>query len=67
MFIDYYKIFDLPKNSTKVEIRKRYRELAKKYHPDINKDENATLLIVKKVKQGFRISNLMTQYWKNGF
>jgi len=45
MFIDYYKIFDLPKNSTKVEIRKRYRELAKKYHPDINKDENATRLM----------------------
>jgi len=45
MFIDYYKIFELPKNASKEEIKKRYRELAKKYHPDINKDENATILM----------------------
>lgn len=45
MFIDYYLIFDLPKTATKDEIKKRYRELAKKYHPDINNDENATALM----------------------
>ncbi len=36
----------------------------------VNQKQNQTILvilIVKKVKQGFRISNLMTQYWKNGF
>ena len=45
MFIDYYKILGLPKNATKEEIKKRYRELAKKYHPDVNKEENATSLM----------------------
>lgn len=45
MFIDYYKIFDLSKSAKKEEIKKRYRELAKKYHPDVNKDENATHLM----------------------
>jgi DnaJ-class molecular chaperone len=42
MLTDYYKIFGLCKNATKEEIKKRYRELAKKYHPDVNKSPDAT-------------------------
>jgi len=33
---DYYKILGVNKNATTVEIRKAYRQLAKKYHPDKN-------------------------------
>lgn len=33
---DYYKILGLDKKSTKDEIKKAYRKLSKKYHPDIN-------------------------------
>lgn len=37
---DPYKILDLPKNSSDNEIKRRYRKLVKKYHPDKCKDDN---------------------------
>ncbi|MBQ5705952.1 MAG: J domain-containing protein [Bacteroidaceae bacterium] len=38
-FIDYYKILGVDKNATPQEIRKAFRKEAKKYHPDVNKDD----------------------------
>lgn len=39
---DYYSILNIPNNSTKEEIVKAFRELAKKYHPDKNPSPNAS-------------------------
>jgi curved DNA-binding protein len=33
---DYYKVLSLEKNATTEQIKKQYRKLARKYHPDVN-------------------------------
>jgi curved DNA-binding protein len=41
-FKDYYKILGVEKNATKDDIKKVFRKLAKKYHPDKNPGDKAS-------------------------
>ena len=38
-FIDYYKILGIEKNATEEDIKKTYRKLARKFHPDLNPND----------------------------
>jgi len=40
-FKDYYQILGVPREATAEEVKKAFRKLARKYHPDVSKEANA--------------------------
>ncbi|TNF98519.1 MAG: J domain-containing protein [Gammaproteobacteria bacterium] len=42
-FKDYYKIMGVDRDATQDEIKRAYRKLARKYHPDVSKEPDAEI------------------------
>ncbi len=71
---DYYKILEIDRSSSQAEIKKAYRKLARKYHPDVSKVANAEERF-KEVNEAYEVlgdEKKREQYdtlganWKNG-
>jgi DnaJ-class molecular chaperone len=54
---DYYGVLGVPKNASQAEIQKAYRELARKYHPDMNPDDKTAKKKFQKVQAAFDVLN----------
>lgn len=52
---DYYQILGVAKNSSSKDIKKSYYELAKKYHPDTNKDDPGASQKFQEVSEAYEI------------
>jgi len=52
---DYYDILGISKNATQAEIKKAYRKLAIKYHPDKNPDDSEAEEMFKKAAEAYEV------------
>ncbi|MFX1374716.1 MAG: DnaJ C-terminal domain-containing protein [Promethearchaeota archaeon] len=55
MVKDYYKILGITKNSSKEEIKRAFRKMARKYHPDVNPDEPKSGEKFKEINEAYSI------------
>ncbi len=52
---DYYKILGVDKNAPRKEIKKAYRILARKYHPDVNPDNKEAEAKFKEINEAYQV------------
>jgi len=51
---DYYKILGIERSADEKQIKTAFRKLARKYHPDVNKDSNATVKF-KEINEAYEV------------
>lgn len=52
---DYYKVLDVARTATEAEIKKSYRRLAMKYHPDRNPNDHEAEAKFKEAKEAYEV------------
>ena len=53
--LDYYEVLEVSKNSSGTELKKAYRKLAMKYHPDRNPDDKEAEDKFKVVNEAYQV------------
>lgn len=53
--LDYYKVLGLKKEATSSEIKKAFRKLARKYHPDVNKGNQEAAKRFKEINEAHEV------------
>ncbi len=52
---DYYEVMGISKDASDDEIKKAYRKLAKKYHPDLNPGDKTAEQHFKEVNEAYEV------------
>jgi len=52
---NYYKILEISPDATALEIKKSYRRLALKFHPDVNRDDKASAEYFKEITEAYGV------------
>jgi curved DNA-binding protein len=73
-FRDYYEVMGIARDATQDEIKRAYRKLARKYHPDVSKEEDAEerfkevgeAYVVLKDPEKRAAYNQLGENWKSG-
>lgn len=52
---DYYEVLEISKTASEDEIKKAYRKIAKKYHPDLNPNNKDAELKFKEVNEAYEV------------
>ncbi len=61
---DYYKMLSVPRNASQKEIKKAYYDLAKKYHPDLNRGDSDAATKFTEIGEAYEVQII---YNKNHF
>jgi curved DNA-binding protein len=54
-FQDYYEILGVPRTASEDEIKKAYRKLARKHHPDVNPNDKSAEEKFKKINEAYEV------------
>lgn len=60
---DYYEVLGLSRNCSAKDIKKSYFELAKKYHPDTNKNDPNAVKKFQEVSEAYEVSLNSKHFW----